>query len=708
MPELMEVSTPGDDQLLFRSLDAHEELSRLPEYRVELLSTNANVDLNGLLAKNITVKFQVAQEQTRYFSGYVTSIAYQGTLSRYHRYQAVLHPWLWFLTRTADCRIFQDMTVPDIVKQVFADHDTADYDFKLTGTYRKWTYCVQYRETDFNFVSRLLEHEGIYYYFKHDDGRSTMVVTDSYAGHAPFDPYESLPYVSAGTAVRPELEYISSWEVERTVQPGVYVHDDYDMTRPSVEIKALKSQVQEHAEANYEIYDYPGQYLQKADGDQYAAVRIDELTAQFETAHGTSNARGVCVGYLLSLEDHPRSDQNREYLITGSNYHLEFAAYESTADGETTSWNCSFTAIPSHQQYRPSRVTPKPFVQGPQTAVVVGPSSAEIYTEPNGTGRVKVQFFWDRRGQHDENSSCWLRVSQPWAGKGWGAINIPRIGQEVVVDFLEGDPDQPIITGRFYNADQMPPYALPDNMTRSTLMSRSTQNGSQSNYNELRFEDKLGSEQIFMNAEKDMDLRVENDSREYVTGDRSLIVNTNQRELVNADKHGHVKGTHFEKIEGDMSLNVGGKQMVQTGGDQSINIGGDEKEQVTGTLSLQVGKDQNEQVGGSVSLQVGQSRNEQIGQTHAMEAGQIIHLKGGQTVIIEAGMELTLKGPGGFVDIGPAGVTIQGTMVLINSGGSGASGPGASPQSPTSPDAPTDPKDPDTADDGTKGGKLNS
>jgi type VI secretion system secreted protein VgrG len=349
-------------------------------------------------------------------------------------------------------------------------------------------------------------------------------------------------------------------------------------------------------------------------------------------------------------------------------------------------------------------VTPKPFVQGPQTAIVVGPSGEEIYTDKYG--RVKVQFHWDRLGKRDENSSCWVRVSQPWAGKNWGTISLPRVGQEVIIDFLEGDPDQPIVTGRVYNGEQMPPYALPANQTRSTTKSRSSKGGSASNYNEIRFEDKMGSEQIFINAEKDLDLRVENDSREYVGGDRSLLVNANQRELVNGDQHGHVKGSRFEKIEGDMSVNFGGKRMAQTGGDESISIGGDRKEQVSGTLSLQVGKDCNEQVGGGLSLQVGQSRNEKIGQTHAMEAGQVIHLKAGQTVVIEAGVELTLKGPGGFVDIGPAGVTIQGTMVLINSGGSGASGPGASPQSPVSPEAPKDPKEPDKADDGTKGGKL--
>jgi len=279
-----------------------------------------------------------------------------------------------------------------------------------------------------------------------------------------------------------------------------------------------------------------------------------------------------------------------------------------------------------------------------------------------------VQFYWDRLGKDNEKSSCWIRVSQPWAGKNWGAMWIPRIGQEVIVSFLEGDPDRPLITGRVYNAEQMPPYTLPDNQTVSTFKSRSSKGGGTSNFNELRFEDKKGSEQIFMNAEKDMDLRVEKDSREFVGANRHLIVKTNQQEMVEGDKSGHVKGNHLEKIDGDMSLKISG--------------------------------DQSEKVGGSYSFQVGQAVDEKIGTKHATEAGQEIHLKAGMKVIIEAGMQVSLKGPGGFVDIGPTGVTIQGTMVLINSGGSAGSGSGASPKDPK------DPKDPDQADDGSKFGKM--
>jgi type VI secretion system secreted protein VgrG len=335
--------------------------------------------------------------------------------------------------------------------------------------------------------------------------------------------------------------------------------------------------------------------------------------------------------------------------------------------------------------YRPARVTPKPFVQGPQPALVVGKAGEEIWVDKYG--RVIVQFYWDRLGQKNENSSCWIRASQPWAGGNWGAMWIPRIGQEVLVSFLEGDPDRPVITGRVYNADQMPPYTLPDYQTRSTFMSRSSKGGGASNYNELRFEDLSGQEQIFMNAEKDMDLRVENDSREFIGANRHLIVTTNQQEQVQADKHLHVQGDHLEKIDGNMSLNVGGNQM----------------ESVTGNLSLSVTGNQSESVTGNVSLSVTGGKNDSITMGYAMTA-MSIHLTANAGIVIECPAGITLKSASNSVDISPAGVFVTGTpFVFLNSGSMAAM---TSDPSAGSPDSPQAPKDPDTADDGSKGTKL--
>jgi len=410
-------------------------------------------------------------------------------------------------------------------------------------------------------------------------------------------------------------------------------------------------------------------------------------------------------GYKFTLEEHPRKDMNTDYVLTEIQHTAMTDAYATSRSPEGESYSNTFTCIPLSVPFRPLRVTPRPTVKGLQPAVVTGPSGEEIYSDKYG--RVKVQFFWDRLGKKNENSSCWIRVSQPWAGKNWGAVFLPRIGQEVVVDFLESDPDQPLITGRVYNAEQMPPYKLPDMQTRSTFQSRSSKGGGTSNYNEIRFEDLKGSEQIFVNAEKDMDHRVEHDSREHIGANRHLIVNGSQLELVGTDKHLHVKGKQNEKIEADKSLQVGGNCMESVTGDHSVNISGDRKESITGDDSRSVTGNVKEQVAQAVSQQIGMNYDQQAGQNINVTAGMNINLMGGMAVnITGGGTGVSIVGPGGFISITAAGVAIMGTMVLINSGGSPTPATPASPQSPSSPDPPADPTDPDTADDGSKGTKM--
>src|ERR1700730_5891971 len=325
---LMQITTPlAEDVLLFQRLHAWEELSRPFEHQLTLLSTHKDINLDDVLGKPVSVQLGLSNNKVRYFSGYVTRLAQSGMVGRYYSYTATARPWLWFLSRTADCRIFQEMTVPEIIKKVFADHPTADFEFKLSATYPKWTYCVQYRETDVNFVSRLMEQEGIYYYFRHDKGRHTMVLVDSTSAHAVYGDYGTIPYVVPERVRRADQEYIDSWDISREIQPGVYAQDDYDFERPSAVLLTKKSVSRKHNEADYEIYDFPGEYLRKGDGDHYAAVRMDELSTQFEIAHATTNARGACVGSTFTLSDQTREDQNREYLILGATYDLEVSGY---------------------------------------------------------------------------------------------------------------------------------------------------------------------------------------------------------------------------------------------------------------------------------------------------------------------------------------------------------------------------------------------
>lgn len=648
---LINIHTPlGADALLLQSFNGSEGISRLFHFSADLLSENHTISFKDIVGKNVTLTMEVPNNQKRRWNGYVSRFAHIARDQRFSHYQAEIVPWFWFLTRTADCQIFQQKTYPEIIKKVFKDHGFQDFQDRTQSSYPQREYVVQYRETAFNFVSRLMEEAGIFYFFEHDQNAHKLILGDKPQVHKNCPVQHKVRFnYSPGGFIKDE-DVIGTWDAEQELRPGKYALTDYNFQTPNTSLMANVQTVAEiGGNTKYEIYDYPGVHINKSEGDTLTKIRMEEEEALHHLATGSGNCRSFASGFKINLDEHSRNDQNGDYLLTEVTHSASVGdSYSGSGKGSSEIYSNHFTCIPSSVPFRPQRLTPKPVVQGPQTAVVVGPSGEEIY--PDKYGRVKVQFFWDRLGKKNENSSCWVRVSQPWAGKGWGAINIPRIGQEVIVEFLEGDPDRPIITGRVYNDDQMPPYTLPDNMTRTTFMSRSTKGGGSSNYNEIRFEDKKGSEQIFINAEKDMDHRVENDSREYIGKDRSLIVK------------------------------------------------GDQKEKVEGNLHQETANNRNEKVGQTMSLQVGQNLQEKSGMNYAHEAGMEIHLKAGMNVVIEAGMQLTIKASGSFINIGPAGVAISGTpLVLINSGGAAGVGSGSSPQ---------DPQKPDEADDGSKGGKM--
>jgi len=646
------VGTPlGEDVLLLRRFTYSEQLGQPFEMTLDLLSDSSEIKFEDILGQNITVRLAKPSDGSeRYFNGLVSRFEQLRASGRTTAYVATVVPWLWLLTRTSDCRIFQEMTVPDIIKKVFRDHGLTDFEDRLSGTYRTWEYCVEYRETEFNFVSRLMEQEGIYYFFEHENGKHTMVLADSKSAHEPFGSYAEIPFRPPDTAFR-EKEYIHEFQVAQEVQPGVYGHTDFDFKAPQKSLQTKSQILRSHAAPNFEIYDYPGEFVEFGDGESYAKYRIEEMHSDFEICSGESDARGIATGCRFSLLDHPRGSFNREYLVVSCVLEASTDEFDSADAGQSGStFNCLFNTIEFEQQFRASRVTPKPMIRGPQTAVVVGPSGDEIHTDQYG--RVKVQFHWDRYSKADENSSCWIRVSQPWAGKKWGSIFLPRIGQEVIVEFLEGDPDRPIITGRVYNGTEMPPYELPANATRSTVKSNSSKGGE--GFNEIRIEDKKGSEQIFIHAQKNEDERVLSDSKEWIGNDRHLIVKKKQYELVEEEKHLIVKQDQKEKVEGDLHLKVSGNQ--------------------------------NEKVDQTISREAGMKIQEKAGTAYAMNAGTEIHLKAGMKVILEAGLQLTIKASGSFVDIGPAGVTISGMMVKINSGGAAGSGSGSSPEAPVEPE----------------------
>jgi type VI secretion system secreted protein VgrG len=427
---------------------------------------------------------------------------------------------MWFLTRTNDCRIFQDQSVPDIVKAVFADHVDAAFEFSLSRPYRRRSYCVQYRESDYHFVARLLEDEGIYWHVRHDEDRHVLVLQDHLACHSLAQGCEALPYIEEASSVTPNTEYITQWDFSRRIRPGRVAVTSYNFEKPNAHLDSKAQQVRKHDLSDYEQFDYLGDYTDADDGRDQVGVRLEEQQARHERLQARSNAHGLVEGSLFGLQRHPRPDQNAQYLCVATRIRARSDGAE--AGQRAGSYRCDFSAIPANSQFRPARQTPRPVMQGPQTAVVVGPKGEEIHTDAHG--RVKVQFRWDRYGEHDARSSCWMRVSQPWAGSGSGMMAIPRVGQEVIVDFLEGDPDQPVITGRLYNANQTPPYPLPAGAHMTGLRSRSTPGGA--GMSELVIHDQAGQELVSIRSQKDMQTLVLHNQATVVQGPQQTIAVT--------------------------------------------------------------------------------------------------------------------------------------------------------------------------------------
>ena len=682
------------DAVFARKLTGDEGMSRLFEYRIDVYGEEADITYSDMLGTNATVRLALPDDEMRYFNGFVREIRFTGVDDhQWTHHELVLVPWVWFLTRTADCRIFQNQDTQQIIDTVLKEQGFSDYTFQLTETYPTHDYCVQYRETDFNFISRLMEEEGMFYFFRHEDGRHEMVIGDSASCHEPWLAHEEIPYTgSSGVAVA--RDGITSWNPSEELLPCAYTLNDFDFEAPAKNLRAKANQSREHAASTFEVYDYPGRYVDSGEGERRAKVRLQEEQCHYFSAQAKGNSRALAAGYKFTLTDYAAPHEG-SFVTTDTS--LAISAEES--DGRSM-FSVEARVIDAEAVFRPPRTARQPFMHGPQTAIVTGPAGEEIHTDKYG--RVKVQFHWDREGKGDENTSCWIRVSQNWAGKRWGAMFIPRIGTEVIVDFLEGDPDRPIITGRVYNAATMPPYDLPAEKTKSTIKTSSSKGGQ--GFNELRFEDKKGEEQIFIHAEKDEDVRVKNNAREWIGANRHLIVQGEQREQVVKDKHSLVKGDRIGKIEGDESRAVEGSQFVKVGDSVHRSIGSDLVEKTGGNLETTVGGAENRKVGQTLSITTGMDSLHKTGMLHAVDAGMEVHIKAGMKVVIEAGLQLSLKGPGGFIDIGPAGVSIQGVMVKINSGGAAGSGSGCSPKSPAAPEALDVPEDPAVADGAKAGG----
>jgi len=693
------VTSPlGKDVLLLFRMTAREELGRLAEFELELLSTDPKIKLEDVLGKSMTVGLELPGGKTRFFNGLCTRFSQTGRTGRYTQYQATLRPWLWLLTRTADCRIFPDpkeaesKTVPEMIKDVFRKNGLSDFKERLNGSYKPREYCVQYRESDFNFISRLMEEEGIYYYLHHEDGKHHLVLADSTTSHDPIPGCETVAYMAATLDSVAPVDHISTWLVAQELHSGAAVLNDYDFEVPRADLTVKSSVSRSHAHAKFEVYDYPGFYVgaysargegTKGDGDAmdrgqaFARSRIEEMQADHEQILGGGNVRGLAVGGTFKLAEFHRDDQNREHLVVSTLLQVQIGGYEGIDSASNqTLYRCEFSAIPSKVPFRPRRITPRPTISGPQTATVVGKSGEEIWTDVHG--RVKVQFHWDRKGGHDESSSCWVRVSSPWAGKNWGAVHIPRIGHEVVVEFLEGNPDRPIITGSVYNGQNKPPYKLPDHQTQSGIKSRSSKEGSAENFNEIRFEDKKGEEQLFIHAEKNQDIEVENDETHSVGhnraktigNDETTHVKNNRTETVDKEESITIGGSRTESVAKDEKISIAGSRTESVAKDESITIDGGRTESVTkdesitisGNRTKSVSKDENVTVPGNRTKSVEKDEGITIGGNYNHSVGKQALIDVGKTLTIQAADEIVLKS-------GSASITLKKSGDIEISGG---------------------------------------
>lgn len=656
----MSLQTPlGQDELLIRSLDGSEGLSQLYHYQIEAMApVTKPVDFGKLLGQMVVVAIAIGQEnKQRYIHGLVHRVARGESNTSATAYRLEVGPPIWPMTKRVQSRIFQQETVPDILKKVLAG---VEYKAQLVGTFEPRDYCVQYNESDFQFFSRLCEEEGIYYYFEHEETVCRLVLANTPQSHPELP---EMPEIRYRPQAEVDTEIIYAWEKTQALKSSKITLWDHHDQLPGKSLEAsqtVQPTVTVGRETNklttplgeLEQYHYPGGFAERFDGIspsggpqssnlqkifednvRTVGIRMQQETADAMVLTGQTDFVGMMHGHKFTLTEHPTD--NGEYVLTDVHSFIPQAgSYDASVDVGAGDAHVTFSCVPVELPFRPARITPKPVIYGSQTAYVVGPGSDEIFVDPYG--RVKVAFHWDRNAKVDDTSSCWIRVGQGVAGKNWGSIWIPRVGQEVIVSFLDGDPDRPIIVGAVYNPECMPPYELPEHQTRSTFKTNSSTGGG--GFNELRFEDKKDNEQIFIHAEKNLDVRVKQDEKRFVKGFHHSIVKEDQLSMVDGEHHETVKSDRISEIKGSHSLKIANDQDVK------------------------------------------------IGTKFAVDSGQEVHLKAGMKMILEAGTQLSLKVGGNFLDIGPSGVSITGTMVNINSGGSAGSGSGVTTKTPTEPE----------------------
>ena len=649
------------DVLLKRAI-VREGLSTLTETTIEFQSKNKSLELKGFVGKAMRVHLIDESESEREFQGLCISVENLGFRDGYGHYVAEVRPWTWLLTRTQNCRIFQEMSAVEIIEEVLSEHGFADYQKRLSDSYGKRGYCVQYRESDFDFISRLMEEEGIYYYFdsyKAPSASEKMVLCDGVNGHSPLPGESTLRYHARDNTDRRRGDHIAEWAQQEILTSGKVTLNDYDFLSPTADLKATSSiQKGSHSHKDHEIYDYPGHYRKDTGlGNKQARVRMEAEAVRHKRWRGAGSVRTLATGFTFKLKDHPESAANSDYIVTDAVHYLQVDTdfkesglrhdlkprnVEFPEEVAGDAYACVFGAIPKTEQYRAPLETPWPGIPGMHTATVVGKSGEEIWTDEHG--RIKVQFHWDRIGKKDENASCWVRVMTPWSGKGWGMVAVPRMGQEVVIQFEEGDPDRPICTGMLYNKETMPPYNYPGDQTQLGIKTNSSKGGG--GYNELMFEDKKDAELMRVQAQKDHQMLVKNKS-----------VTTIGLDQVDAGDHDE-DGSESKVVRNHVT------ETIQEGNHYYTIQQGDEEYKIeTGSQLLEIKKDKTQKIEGKHTKTI--TGNDS---TTVQSGDMSVDVSSGK-ITMTAAMEILLKVGGSSVKIDNSGVTIKGPMIKIQADG---------------------------------------
>jgi type VI secretion system secreted protein VgrG len=661
-------TTLGANALLLTRFAGYEGVSTPFSFQLDMVSENAAIDAKAMLRTPVTVSLDLHDGNKRHFHGLINRFTQLGTEpSELTGYRAEIVPWFWFLTLARDCRIFQKKNVVEIIETIFKDNGYQDFEVKVSGL-KPREFCVQYRETHFNFISRLMEEEGLFYFFKHTDSKHTLVIADNKGAVNP----GLISVARIGAAAKPTEDMIESVERDHSVYVGKVTLSEYDWQQPSLTLRTEAT-----GTGKEEVHDYlPQLYTTPEDGHRYARLRLEAEEATQQTIRGHGHCRFLQGGHQFTLEGHYRSDFNKPYTLLEVHHTADVGDYRS--DTGTFHYYNEFVAIPHFLPPRPRLRTMKPYIRGTQTALVVGAAGEEIYVDKHG--RIKVQFYWDRQGKKDENSSCWVRVASPWAGKGWGNITIPRIGNEVVVEFLDGDPDRPLIIGSVYNADQAPPFTLPGAGIQMGMKSRSSKGGG--GYNEITVTDTKGTELITIHGQYDMNTKIEHNDMLFVGNDQSITIGANRTESVGKNEEISVSDNRTESVGKDESITIGGNRTESVGGDESISISKNRSESVSEDESVDIGgsrevgvsKDETLNVNGKRTTAIGKDDQLQVGKKLTIEVKDEIVIKTGDasismkkdgTIQIK-GKDITLTASGKITGKASSDVVLKGSKVTAN------------------------------------------